>query len=68
MGREPSEAIGFELDVSGVGADLAMVELLARLALSARRRGHALRLRGAAPELLELIALAGLADVLPREG
>lgn len=53
-----------ELDVSGVTADVAMLDLLARVALAARRLDHELRLRGASPELLELIELAGLAETL----
>jgi ABC-type transporter Mla MlaB component len=58
------ERTAVEVDVSGVTADVAMVDLLARLALATRRRGCDLVLRGAAPELLELIELAGLRDVL----
>jgi anti-anti-sigma regulatory factor len=46
---------------------LAVVDVLARLQLAARRSGHELRVRDASPELLELIALAGLEDVLGVE-
>ena len=42
----------------------AVVDLLARLHLAARRRGTELRIREASPELRELISLAGLEEVL----
>ena len=48
-----------------VDPDLATVDALARLALGARRVGCGLGLRHASPELRNLLALAGLADVLP---
>ena len=48
--------------------DCATVEALARLQLAARRRDRHIRLRNAPPRLLELVALAGLAAVLPCEG
>ncbi len=44
--------------------DCATVDHLARLQLTARRHGRAIRLRRARPELRELIGLCGLADVL----
>lgn len=43
-------------------ADLAAVDALARLRLTARRRGCRLHLRSATPELLALLALVGLAE------
>lgn len=52
-------------EVGGVGADTVALQALARLQLAARRGGCRIRLRGAPPELLALIALAGLDDVLP---
>jgi anti-anti-sigma regulatory factor len=53
-------------DVSALaGSDLATVDALAGLALVARRLGCRVRLRHASPELRELLALAGLADVVP---
>ncbi|MBH5336080.1 STAS domain-containing protein [Streptomyces pactum] len=53
-------------DVAGLtGPGLAAMDALARLQLIARRHGRRLRLRRAAPPLRELIALAGLGDVLP---
>jgi ABC-type transporter Mla MlaB component len=52
-------------EVAGVDADAVAVDALARLALAARRRGCRVRVAGASRELLELIELAGLAEVLP---
>ena len=49
------------------GADLATVDALARLALAARRSGRRMRVRHAPQVLRELLALAGLADVVPCE-
>jgi hypothetical protein len=40
--------------------DLEVVDVLARAALIARRRGCSIRLRGACDELLKLLDLAGL--------
>jgi STAS domain len=47
--------------------DVATIDALARLELTARRRGKTLRLRNASTELRELIALAGLDEVLRVE-
>ena len=44
--------------------DLAIVDLLARLALTERRRGRALRLGSVPAELRELLVLTGLDGVL----
>ena len=53
-------------DVSAVGEpDLATVDALARMQLTAALLGHRMVLRDAAPELRQLLDLAGLADVLP---
>jgi ABC-type transporter Mla MlaB component len=54
-------------EVGGVPADAVVVDALARLALAARRSCCEVRLRGASQQLLELIALAGLGDVLRRD-
>ena len=54
-------------DVSEVPVELATVDVLARLQLEACRAGRCLRLRGASPELLELIELAGLTEALRLE-
>jgi hypothetical protein len=49
--------------------DLATVEAVASLQLSARRLGCSMRLRHPPRELLELLALVGLGDVvLPNAG
>ena len=55
-------------DVADVAPDAVTVDALARLQLAARRHGCRVRLRHASPELLELVAFMGLADVLPDEG
>ena len=45
--------------------DLGTVDRLARCALAARRQGRRIRLVGASPELVELVALSGLTRVIP---
>ena len=45
--------------------DMATIDALGRIALRARRLGCAVNLRDAPPELLQLLAFAGLSDVLP---
>lgn len=53
-------------DVAGlVRPDAVAVEALARLQLTARRLGRRIRLRGASPQLLDLLTLVGLRGVLP---
>ena len=49
-----------------VDADAVAVEALASLQLTAVRLGCVLRLQSASPELQELLAFMGLADVLLR--
>jgi hypothetical protein len=44
--------------------DLDVIDHLARLALIARRRGGAITVRGAGPQLIRLIQFVGLDDVL----
>jgi ABC-type transporter Mla MlaB component len=51
-------------DVYGVAADVAGVDALARLALTARRLGCRISLRGASDELVRLLAFCGLRGVL----
>lgn len=51
-------------DVGGLVADLATVDHVSRLALTARRDGCHLRLRRVSPELAALLHLAGLDAVL----
>ena len=52
-------------DLGRAAVDIGTIDALARVALRARRLGCAIGLRGAPPELLELLAFAGLSDVLP---
>lgn len=47
--------------------DLSLVDALARLQLTARRRGRPMRLRDVSEELRALLELVGLADVLALE-
>jgi hypothetical protein len=56
------------LDVRGLPADLATVNSIARLQLSACRRGYRLQLVGASPELERLIGFAGLSETVPLQG
>jgi anti-anti-sigma regulatory factor len=61
---------GTEVVVGRVDArrpDLALVDVLVRLALSARRRGWLMRLGDVSEELRGLLDLVGLADVLVLE-
>ncbi|HXZ57266.1 MAG TPA: hypothetical protein VEG40_06770 [Gaiellaceae bacterium] len=53
--------------VGSLEADAATLDLLARLQLAARRLGIEVRLLDASPELLELIAFAGLKYALRVE-
>jgi hypothetical protein len=54
-------------DLSGARPTAATVDSLARLALLLRREGTRLVLQDAVPELVELIAFMGLAEVLVVE-
>ena len=47
-----------------LGADAGTIEVLARVALVARRLGRRVVLAGASPEVRELLALAGLTGVV----
>jgi ABC-type transporter Mla MlaB component len=51
-------------DVAGVGADAVTVDALARLQLAAYRHGCQVRLQQTSPQLRDLVAFMGLADVL----
>lgn len=55
-------------DVGCLGADLTTVDLVSRLALTARRAGCRLRLRRVSAELAALLQLVGLDDVLMGHG
>ncbi|WP_207938937.1 STAS domain-containing protein [Actinomadura darangshiensis] len=48
--------------------DMVTVDALLRLHLTARRRGHRLRFRGAGPDLLSLLSLTGFLSVLALDG
>jgi hypothetical protein len=54
-------------DVGGVVPDVHTLDALARLQLAARRLGMEVQLRQASRELQELVAFAGLRDVLRVE-
>jgi ABC-type transporter Mla MlaB component len=62
LARSASDELRCE--VGGVDADAVAVDALARLALAARRSKCTVRLCGASPDLLRLVAFAGLGDVL----
>ena len=66
----PDDGVLGTWPLSGVDPpDLATVDLLARLHLSARRMGCTLAIEEACAELAGLLDLAGLADVVPiRDG
>jgi hypothetical protein len=64
MGREEPDPTVLYVDAAGLAADCGAIDGLARIALDARRRGIAIRVGRASPELLDLIELAGLSDVL----
>jgi hypothetical protein len=54
-------------DVGALPPDATAIDTLARLQLTARRLGLEVRLRHASGELQDLLAFAGLADVLRIE-
>jgi hypothetical protein len=54
-------------DVGAVKPDVHTIDALARLQLAARRLGLEVRLRDASADLQDLIAFAGLRDVLRVE-
>jgi anti-anti-sigma regulatory factor len=55
------------VDAAELGDDALALDALARIALTARRRGCRILVRHAAPRLVELIALAGLSETLTVE-
>jgi ABC-type transporter Mla MlaB component len=67
MDPDDSSARTLLVDAAGLGADALTLDLLARVALTARRNGFRLRLHGSSTELRELIAFAGLEHVLPEQ-
>lgn len=58
LGRGDIEVV--TCDVSQAVADLGAIDALARLQLTARRLGGRIRLRGAPPDLAELIEWVGV--------
>lgn len=54
-------------EVGALRADIAAVDMLARLALNAGRLERGIRLREATSSLHELLALVGLADIVRCE-
>ena len=54
-------------DVGALPSDATAIDTLARLQLTARRLGLEVRLRHASSELQDLLAFAGLSDVLRIE-
>jgi ABC-type transporter Mla MlaB component len=67
--RDRLDAAGHELVPCDVAAvthpDAGTVDALARLQVSARRRGRRIGLQGASPELRDLLALMGLSEAVP---
>ena len=63
---EPSAPIVIVCDVSALARpDLQAIDALARVTLFARRHGCGVDVRNAAPELRELLVLAGLEAIVP---
>ncbi|SEC65257.1 ABC-type transporter Mla maintaining outer membrane lipid asymmetry, MlaB component, contains STAS domain [Streptomyces sp. TLI_105] len=62
---DAAEPTAVVCEIGGLApAGLAAVDALARLKLTARRRGHHLRFEGAGPELRALLRLTGLSETL----
>ncbi len=61
---ENTDASTVICELQGVQANAVALDALARLRLLAARHGCGMKLRGASEGLLELIAFAGLDDVL----
>jgi hypothetical protein len=55
------------VDAAALGDDAVALDALARVALTARRCGCRIVVSQASPRLVELIAFAGLTEVLPVE-
>jgi ABC-type transporter Mla MlaB component len=63
--HEPNGRPVLVCDIGGLDrADLEAIDAIARLALAAQRLGCALRLENASPDLRDLVALVGLAEVV----
>ena len=55
------------VEAGALDADVSTLDALARLQLNAKRIGQSIRLSNASSELRQLIALAGLSEVLRVE-
>jgi hypothetical protein len=67
--QEPNDGMLVVCDVGGLGRpDLEAIDAIARLALAARRLGCGVRLENASRDLRDLVAFAGLAEILPCPG
>jgi hypothetical protein len=63
---EPTRRSIVTVDVSALAeADPLILDALVRLQLAARRLGTSIQLENACPVLVDLLALAGLSEVLP---
>jgi anti-anti-sigma regulatory factor len=63
---EPPQRSIVVIDVSALAEpDPQILDALVRLQLAAQRRGASIRLENACPVLVDLLALAGLSEVLP---
>ena len=63
---EPPQRSIVVIDVSALAdPDPQILDALVRLQLAAQRRGASIRLENACPVLVDLLALAGLSEVLP---
>ena len=67
MDPDDSSARTLLVETFGLDADALTLDLLARVALTARRNGFQLLLHGSSAELRELIAFAGLEQALPEQ-
>lgn len=63
---EPPQESIVTVDVGALAEpDPLVLDALVRLQLAARRLGASIQLQNACPELVDLLALVGLADVVP---
>ena len=66
--RDGEELASWPLRCEGGRIDLAVIDTLARLQVTARRQGCTVWLRDVCPDLLELLSLVGLAGALQVGG
>jgi hypothetical protein len=62
------EVVGVRCEITGLRADLAALDTVARLALATRRFGRALMVEGASRDLRDLAVFTGLSHVLGLDG